>query len=139
VKDYLQYNIMKHSCDELGAYASALGASGVALGALGAHALRDTLTRTNKLESWRMAATYQLAHAAVIISVSALLRTTDSARASSSLQLARAGRTLALGSALFSGSIYCLCLELGPKTILGPLTPIGGLIMIGGWLLLGFA
>jgi len=44
---------------------------------------------------------------------------------------------MALGSTLFSGSIYLLCLDLGPKRLLGPMTPIGGLLMITGWIYVG--
>lgn len=44
---------------------------------------------------------------------------------------------MAVGAAIFSGSIYCLCLDVGPKKILGPITPIGGLLMISGWVMVG--
>lgn len=47
------------------------------------------------------------------------------------------GRLILLGTALFSGSIYLLTLDIGPKTLLGPTTPVGGLMMIGGWVLIG--
>jgi uncharacterized membrane protein YgdD (TMEM256/DUF423 family) len=49
----------------------------------------------------------------------------------------RAGQCMAVGSVLFSGSIYMLCLDLGPKKAWGPLTPIGGLFLMAGWTILG--
>jgi uncharacterized membrane protein YgdD (TMEM256/DUF423 family) len=49
----------------------------------------------------------------------------------------RAGQCMVVGSVLFSGSIYLLCLDLGPKKIWGPLTPIGGLCLMAGWTILG--
>lgn len=44
---------------------------------------------------------------------------------------------MALGTAMFSGSIYLLCLDIGPKPIWGPMTPIGGSLMIAGWVMVG--
>jgi uncharacterized membrane protein YgdD (TMEM256/DUF423 family) len=38
---------------------------------------------------------------------------------------------------MFSGSIYFLCLDVGPKKVLGPITPIGGLLLISGWVMVG--
>jgi uncharacterized membrane protein YgdD (TMEM256/DUF423 family) len=49
----------------------------------------------------------------------------------------RAGQCMVVGSVLFSGSIYLLCLDLGPKKIWGPITPIGGLCLMAGWTILG--
>jgi len=47
------------------------------------------------------------------------------------------GKMMFYGTVLFSGSIYCLSLGIGPRKILGPITPIGGLLMIGGWIVVG--
>ena len=116
--------------------ASFLGASGVALGALGAHALNPQLTQRGMLENWRTAVLYQLFHATTLLGVSALYNQAD---ASSEARLLRAGQLLAVGTTLFSGSIYMLCFSLGPKKIVGPTTPIGGLIMLSGWVMLGFS
>jgi uncharacterized membrane protein YgdD (TMEM256/DUF423 family) len=44
---------------------------------------------------------------------------------------------MALGTLLFSGSIYFLTLDIGPRKILGPITPLGGLLLIGGWTMVG--
>ena len=112
---------MGGSSDSLQKYASILGASGVCLGAFGAHALKDTLTKGNHLENWRTAVAYQLFHATALLGVSALARDSPQNDAS----LLRSGQCMALGSLLFSGSIYGLCLEIGPRKVLGPTTPIG--------------
>jgi uncharacterized membrane protein YgdD (TMEM256/DUF423 family) len=118
-------------------YAAILGASGVALGAFGAHALKDTLTKGGHVENWKTAVAYQLFHATALIGMSALARTDNNG--TNPGQLMRAGQCMALGSLLFSGSIYGLCLSMGPKKVLGPTTPIGGLLMISGWVMLGIA
>lgn len=127
--------VMGGASESLQKYAALLGASGVALGALGSHALKDTLAKGNHSESWKTGILYQLLHATALIGVSALARDTN---AENEPDLLRAGQCMALGSLLFSGSIYGLCLNIGPKRLLGPTTPLGGLFMIGGWVLLGF-
>ena len=119
-------------------YAAALGASGVALGAFGAHALKDALSKANHVETWRTAVTYQLFHAAALLGVSALAKSSSNSDEKET-QLLKAGQFMTFGSLLFSGSLYGLSLSVGPKKILGPTTPIGGLMMIGGWVVLGLA
>lgn len=99
----------------------------VSLGALGAHALRDTLQANATLDAWQTAASYQLAHtlAALVALVWALHQPA----------LARRLRSIAtlwlVGCVLFSGSIYALALG-GPR-MLGPVTPLGGLSFLAGW------
>ena len=112
---------MGGASESLQTYAAVLGASGVALGALGSHALKDTLSKGNHLESWRTAIAYQLFHATALIGVSALARDNPTGEA----RLKTAGQCMALGSLLFSGSIYGLCLGVGPRKVLGPTTPVG--------------
>ena len=107
-------------------YAALLGASGVALGALGSHALKDTLTKGSHLESWRTAIAYQLFHATALIGVSALAKNNPTGEDN----LQRAGQFMAAGALLFSGSIYGLCLGVGPRKVLGPTTPIGACVCI---------
>ena len=116
------------SNDSLRKFAAALGASGVALGAIGAHAFKDTLTKRGTLASWQTATMYQLFHATALL-----------AMANSDSIEPLASQLLSAGTVLFSGSIYCLSLNIGPKAILGPTTPIGGLLMIGGWIAAGMS
>jgi uncharacterized membrane protein YgdD (TMEM256/DUF423 family) len=104
--------------------ASICGASGVILGALGAHAL-ETRVAPDQLASWQTAVQYHLVHSAVLAALAILA--------------GHAGRRIrlpawlfSLGIALFSGSIYLLVLTGHPW--LGPLTPLGGLCLIAGWI-----
>eukprot|EP00523_Entomoneis_sp_CCMP467_P010861 CAMPEP_0168730592 /NCGR_PEP_ID=MMETSP0724-20121128/6809_1 /TAXON_ID=265536 /ORGANISM="Amphiprora sp., Strain CCMP467" /LENGTH=134 /DNA_ID=CAMNT_0008777533 /DNA_START=38 /DNA_END=445 /DNA_ORIENTATION=+ len=119
--------------DRLIQLSSLLGLTGVGLGALGAHALKDTLSaRPGTLDSWRTAILYQIFHASALLGVAVLNAHKPQPR------LETAGYLMGAGSVLFSGSIYMLCLQIGPKMILGPTTPLGGLIMLMGWGMLGF-
>lgn len=95
----------------------------VALGAFGAHGLKETLTSHQSLETWQTAALYHLVHALAML-----------------LPWSMRGRRLQpasfflAGIALFSGSLYLLSLT-GLKW-LGMVTPLGGLCFLAGWLLL---
>lgn len=103
--------------------AALLGFLGVALGAFGAHALKDLLARHNMTDVWKTAVLYQLIHAVVLLFLAS--RTT--------LNLATYNCFL-IGIILFSGSLYLLATT-GAKW-LGPITPIGGLFLLAGWVLL---
>jgi uncharacterized membrane protein YgdD (TMEM256/DUF423 family) len=103
------------------------GFSAVALGALGAHALRETLTERQTLGAWQTAASYHLAHSVAAL---ALLLVAHYGTTSGRL-LRLISAAWLLGCLLFSGSIYGLALG-GPK-LLGPITPLGGLAFMGGW------
>jgi uncharacterized membrane protein YgdD (TMEM256/DUF423 family) len=107
--------------------AALLGASGVALGAIGAHAFKETLTKRGTLATWQTATMYQLFHATALLAMAAQADAIQPI----------AGKLLVAGTTMFSGSIYCLCLGIGPKAVLGPTTPLGGLLMIGGWVVAG--
>jgi uncharacterized membrane protein YgdD (TMEM256/DUF423 family) len=160
--------------------AGALGASGVALGAIGAHAFKETLTKRGTVAIWQTATIYHLFHATAILALgsnatnnrrngpssatringgtaannkasnsdnnnnnssssSTIPGKSSSAIVPDQFTLLLAGKLLAVGTVMFSGSIYCLALNVGPKALLGPTTPIGGLIMIGGWIVAGLS
>lgn len=106
--------------------AAILGASGVALGAFGAHGLRKTVTEPDRLSTWETAARYQLIHAAALVALSASTRRMSPYVAS----------LWTAGTVMFSGSLYCLALNKERFKVLGPVTPLGGLLIIGGWLAL---
>jgi uncharacterized membrane protein YgdD (TMEM256/DUF423 family) len=109
----------------------------VGLGAFGAHALKERLlSKSGASENWRTAVTYQLLHAVALLSLSSLAANKPQNLKSSTSSYS-GGQVMALGTALFSGSIYLLCLDIGPKKLLGPTTPIGGLLMISGWVMVG--
>ena len=100
--------------------AAAFAMLGVALGAFGAHSLKDTLTSSpNGLETWKTAVFYHLLHA---VTMYVLAVTKGSLRA---------WTLFAGGIVLFSGSLYLLS-TLHWKW-LGPVTPVGGVLFIAGW------
>ena len=103
-----------------------LAALAVAAGAFGAHALRETLT-PDRLDTWKVAASYQLIHAVALVALGA------SGRLTTGLGVWGAGLLLA-GCLIFSGSLYALCLSGIGK--LGAITPLGGLAFISGWVLI---
>jgi uncharacterized membrane protein YgdD (TMEM256/DUF423 family) len=148
------------SCLFLRKVAGAMGASGVALGAIGAHAFRETLTKRGTAAMWQTATVYHLFHATAILTLSnacgicrnvgipssgikdgAANRTPGRSmkKIRDKLTLLLAGKLVAVGTAMFSGSIYCLALNIGPKALLGPITPSGGLFLIGGWIVVGLS
>jgi uncharacterized membrane protein YgdD (TMEM256/DUF423 family) len=113
--------------------AALYGALGVALGAFGAHGLRDQLTGAAS-GTWQTAVQYHLFHAVALLATGLWLRLAEGAPA---LPLSVAGWSFVIGVLLFSGSLYALALG-GPR-VLGPVTPLGGLAFIVGWLSLMWA
>jgi len=105
------------------------GASGVVMGAFGAHALASRFSESNQA-TWDTAVTYQLTHALALLVVGLLAR--DSGASSTALSVA--GWGFIVGVALFSGSLYLLAVD-GPR-FLGPVTPVGGVAFIVGWVAL---
>jgi uncharacterized membrane protein YgdD (TMEM256/DUF423 family) len=104
----------------------------VALGAFGAHGLEGYLEgsedASQRLEWWRTAAHYQLAHA-LALGISACAATCIEGR------LARfAGWAFQAGILLFSGSLYAMTLT--DLRVLGMITPVGGLALLAGWAML---
>jgi uncharacterized membrane protein YgdD (TMEM256/DUF423 family) len=105
--------------------AGALGFLGVALGAFGAHGLRDRLA-PGMLEVYKTGVLYHLLHAVALLAV---------ALGAERLARPRAVATLfTAGVVIFSGSLYALALT-GIGT-LGAITPIGGLLLMAGWVTL---
>ncbi|KAI9591292.1 hypothetical protein BDF19DRAFT_455535 [Syncephalis fuscata] len=100
-----------------------MGASGVALGAFGAHGLRKYTNNEQQLKNWEMAAHYQIMHSLAILFASVRGHR-------------MAGTALTAGTLLFSGSIYALILNRDRFRFLGPVTPLGGAALITGWLAL---
>ena len=103
-----------------------LGLLGVAAGALGAHALRESVSERD-LEIWQTGAHYQQLHAVLLVAVGVLARSAGGA----SRALAAASTLLTLGMLVFAGTLYAMVLG-GPR-ILGAVTPLGGLCLMGGW------
>ena len=110
--------------------AALLAGSAVIFGAFAAHLLRGELS-PRALHSFETGARYQLTHALALLWIGGRLEREHRRT------LSWAGRLIAGGIFLFSGSIYVLSLG-GPRW-LGPVTPIGGLALISGWLLLAMS
>jgi uncharacterized membrane protein YgdD (TMEM256/DUF423 family) len=108
----------------LGAVSASLA---VAAGAFGAHALRGSL-EPRLLAAFETAARYQMIHGLALLAVAWGLDRSP-ARA-----LLFAGWGFALGTLLFSGSLYALALGAGGAIAIA--TPFGGLAFMAGWLLL---
>lgn len=84
----------------------------VACGAFGAHALKSRLS-PEMLAVWETAVRYQVYHALALLVI----------------RDATAAWCFALGTLLFSGSLYGVAL--GAR--LGMVTPVGGLLFLIGW------
>jgi uncharacterized membrane protein YgdD (TMEM256/DUF423 family) len=116
--------------------AALYGATGVILGAFGAHGLKGRLT-PDQLVSFETGVRYQLIHAVLLLVLAQWMR-----HAPSSL-LSWGAALVAAGVFLFSGSIYLLATRdltgFASARALGPVTPLGGLLLIGGWVLLAVA
>jgi uncharacterized membrane protein YgdD (TMEM256/DUF423 family) len=101
----------------------------VALGAFGAHGLKDRLD-AHYLEIWKTGVTYQMFHATGILIIALLIGKVSTA----SPQFTWSGWLMLAGIIIFSGSLYTLSLtKIG---ILGAITPIGGLCFLAAWILM---
>ncbi len=110
--------------------ASIFGATGVALGAFGAHALNSYFdANPSQAATYETAVQYHLIHAV------ALLGTTALVAYSPSKWVRWAGWLFAIGIILFSGSLYIL--SLANLRFMGAVAPIGGIALILGWVFLG--
>jgi uncharacterized membrane protein YgdD (TMEM256/DUF423 family) len=108
--------------------AGIFGITGVALGALGAHALELPLASRGTAHTWETAARYQLFHVPALLAAGIWMKIGAGAAAT---RLIWAYRCWTAGILLFSGSLYGLALG-GPRW-LGPVTPLGGLALMMGW------
>ena len=107
-------------------------ALGVALGAFGAHGLKNRLDAYS-MSVYEKAVFYHFVNALGILLVALLARTSAISVAAQS----RVGWLLLIGIILFSGSLYALAIS-GIR-VLGAITPIGGIAFIVGWLVLVYA
>jgi uncharacterized membrane protein YgdD (TMEM256/DUF423 family) len=106
-----------------------LGASGVAAGAFGAHALKTWLS-SELTAAFETGVRYQLLHALALLAVAwAATRWPSTA-------VIAGGWCFVVGTVVFSGSLYLLALT-GTRWM-GAITPFGGLLFIAGWLLLAW-
>ncbi|GMV29461.1 MAG: membrane protein [Rhodanobacteraceae bacterium] len=110
--------------------AALLGALAVALGAFGAHALRDTLD-ASALALWRTAVDYLFWHVLAALFAARYAESTGARGAGVAALL------LLCGAAVFASTLFALAL--GAPRQLGAVTPLGGAAMIVGWLTLAWA
>lgn len=105
----------------LGAIFSGLG---VAIGAFGAHALKDRLT-PHMLDIFETGVKYQMYHALALVLLGLLAIKVDH------WMIKAAGVSFLLGIILFSGSLYGL--SISDNRSLGIVTPFGGVCFLIGW------
>jgi uncharacterized membrane protein YgdD (TMEM256/DUF423 family) len=104
-------------------------ASGIAIGAVGAHVLKSRLP-PDRFEVLQTAVLYQLVCGLGLLCVGLALA--RSAASSGARLLAAGGDLVLAGALLFSGSLYLLLA--GAPRLLGAVTPLGGVCLILGWI-----
>jgi uncharacterized membrane protein YgdD (TMEM256/DUF423 family) len=107
--------------------AAYLGALSVALGAFGAHTLKDTLSQQS-LNTFETAVRYQFYHVFALALAGILYKFYPNKK------IRYAGIFFISGIILFSGSLYLLVF-LGTDNFkwIGAITPLGGVFFIAGW------
>jgi len=116
--------------------AACLGALAVALGAFGAHGLRDKVSEYVS-GIFETAVKYQFYHVFTLLAVGILFQWYNN------VWLLWSGRLFITGIILFCGSLYALTYFLANETEsmkwLGAVTPFGGLCFVGGWICMAVA
>ncbi len=102
----------------------------VALGAFGAHALKNSLS-PEMLATFEVGVRYQMYHALALLAVGWACTQWPGKAATAS------GWLFVAGTLLFSGSLYAL--SLSGERWLGAITPLGGVAFLAGWLCLAWA
>lgn len=112
--------------------AGIFGATGVGLGAFGAHALRAALTEFGTRDRWETAVFHQLIHTVALLGAAACLR---SASGSAACRLTWAVRCWCAGITLFSGSLYVMAVTPhAPLWFKIAVPPSGGSLFVVGWI-----
>ena len=101
--------------------AAATGLLAVALGAFGAHGLKDLLARNGTAAIWETAVFYHFIHAVMLFVL-----------AERKEFPAVAWWSFFAGIVIFAGSLYLLAVT--NQRWLGAVTPVGGLALIAGWI-----
>ena len=106
--------------------AAVAGLLAVALGAFGAHGLKDLLAQNGTAAIWEQAVFYHFIHAVMLFILAERKEFPPAAWWS-----------FFAGIVIFSGSLYLLAVT--NARWLGAVTPVGGLGLMAGWLALGLA
>jgi uncharacterized membrane protein YgdD (TMEM256/DUF423 family) len=102
----------------------------IALGAFGAHGLKNMLS-VEQLVIYRTAVDYHMWHSLGLVLIGLLTQQNNSPL------LSKAGWIMFAGVIIFSGSLYALSLT--GISVLGAITPIGGLCFLIAWALIAYA
>lgn len=105
--------------------AAVLGGLGVAIGAFGAHGLKQRLSDPELLAIFETGVRYHFYHALALLAMATMPGLWVSRWAPA------AGWAFTVGVVVFSGSLYALALT--NIRVLGAITPIGGVAFIVGW------
>ena len=112
--------------------AAFIGALSIALGAFGAHSLKQYLS-ADILSIFETGVRYQIYHVFALLAAGILYATFPSAK------MRWAGYLFITGMILFPCSLYLLCYikfdRINAEWV-GAITPFGGAALIGGWLML---
>jgi uncharacterized membrane protein YgdD (TMEM256/DUF423 family) len=103
----------------------------VALGAFGAHALKDRLD-PSMFPVWQTAVQYHAWHALALLGIGSLLLHFPQSRG-----LKLAAWLFVAGNMLFAGSLYAIAAT-GARS-LGAITPFGGAAFLAGWAVLAWS
>ena len=99
-----------------------MGTIAIALGAFGAHGLKETLQHNPEaLGWWNTASQYLLIHAVAV----------------GAIKLKRSTYLWFIGALIFSSTLYFMAL--GAPRWLGAITPMGGTLLIAGWVMVIFS
>ncbi len=104
---------------------AALAGLSVLTGAFGAHALKKILEASGYTDTFETAVRYQFYHAFALLILGLLMMSYEHQYLNYSYW------SFLIGTVLFSGSLYVLCLTGISK--LGMITPFGGIVLIAGW------
>ena len=105
-----------------------LGGLSVAIGAFGAHALKNILEANDRMQTFETGVKYQFYHALALILLGLLMQKFDHKL------FIWSGYGFIIGTILFSGSLYILSLTGIGKW--GAITPLGGVAYLVGWITL---
>jgi uncharacterized membrane protein YgdD (TMEM256/DUF423 family) len=105
--------------------ASFSGFLAVALGAFGAHALKQVLLENNRTDTFELAVRYHFYHTLALLAIALLMDRFGSK------WLSISAICILIGMLLFSGSLYLLALA--NNTSFAIITPIGGVFLLTGW------
>ena len=113
---------------------ASLGFFAVAIGAFGAHGLKERMEGLGTAATFKTGVDYHMFHVTAILALGLFLKAPSRGP---SLASTVAGWSFILGILLFSGSLYILAIT-GVK-VFGAITPLGGVAFLVGWVAFALA